>query len=130
MTSRKALILTAIALIVFVAGLLLSQHETAPGGTKQAGALYPDLKTQLDAVTAVRIFKAGDARTVELVRQGNDWAVSERAGYRAEQTKVRHLLLALADARPVEQKTSNPESYPALGVEDVSKPDAGGVRVE
>ena len=51
-------------------------------------------------------------------------------GYPADAAKVRKLLLALAEAKPVEEKTSNPANYAALGVEDVSSADATGVRVE
>jgi len=65
-----------------------------------------------------------------LVKGANGWSVTEREGYPADQAKVGKLLRALADATPYEQKTSNAESYPALGVEDTKDPKAAGVRIE
>lgn len=128
MTSRKVLVLAAVAVVVLIAALLLSRPESAHE-SKQA-ALYPQLKSELNSVTAVRIFKAGDVRAVELMRDNDEWSVSEREGYPADAGKIRKLLLALADAKTLEQKTSNPDNYAALNVEDLSKPDAGGSRVE
>jgi len=56
--------------------------------------------------------------------------VTERAGYRADEAKLGKLVRAIADAEIVEEKTSNPERYTALGVEDTNGQDAKGVRVE
>jgi hypothetical protein len=130
MTSRRLLILGVLALVAIVAAFLLANRQSAaPAGTLPA-ALYPDLKAQLDAVDTVRIYKAGDARAVELVRTKDGWVVAERDGYSADAVKVRKLLLALAEAKPVEQKTSSAEHYAKLGVEDVSQPTASGARIE
>lgn len=129
MTSRRLLFLGAAAIAALAAALLLSNpHSSAD--QKTAGALYPSLKDQIDSVNAVRIFKAGDARAVELVRKDAVWTVSERSDYPADPAKVRRLLLALVQAKPVEEKTSTPENYPTLGVEDVSNATATGVRLE
>ena len=66
----------------------------------------------------MRIYKAGDARVVELKRRASSWTVSERDNYPADEAKLRKLLIAIADAKLDEEKTSNPESYATLGVED------------
>lgn len=128
MTPRRLLILGALAIVALVASLLLSNQRSA--SHQEMAALYPQLKAQINSVNAVRIFKAGDTRAVELLHKGADWIVSERYGYPADAAKVRKLLLSLAQAKPVEEKTSNPQNYAALGVEDVSSATATGVRVE
>ena len=130
MTSRRLLILGALALVAIVAAFLLANRQSATPASALPAALYPELKTQLDAVDAVRIYKAGDARGIELVRTKEGWAVTERDGYSADAVKVRKLLLALAQAKPVEEKTSSAEHYAKLGVEDVSQPAATGARIE
>ena len=56
--------------------------------------------------------------------------MAERADYPADEAKVRKLLIALADAKVVEEKTSNPASYATLGVEDMKGTGATGLRVE
>lgn len=129
MTSRKLLLLGLAAVVALAVALFLSHQRTAPVAST-GEKLYPALEKELGAVTAVRIYKSGDTRAVELVRKDSQWTVSERSGYPADGTKVRKLLLALAQAKPVEQKTSHPENYPALGVEDTSATTATGARVE
>src|SRR5690606_39094065 len=63
-------------------------------------------------------------------RGESGWTVSERNDYPADEAKLRKLLLSVAEAKVVEEKTSNPESYSTLGVEDISKSDAGGMQLE
>jgi Domain of unknown function (DUF4340) len=130
MSSRRLLILSIAAIVVIGAGFWLAGRQASTRSGDSYPALYPALKKQLDAVTAVRIFKAGDARAVELVRQDSGWTVGERAGYPADTAKLHKLLLGLAEARLYEEKTSKPDQYKSLNVEDVSDPAAGGVRIE
>ena len=129
MTSRKVLILAVAAIAVLAVALLLTQRATS-SRTKPASVLYPDLKSELASITAVQVFKAGDAQTVELARKDNQWVVTERAGYPANTSKVNKLLIALSEAKPVEEKTANPENYPTLGVEDLKELSASGTRLE
>ena len=58
------------------------------------------------------------------------WTVAERANYPADVSKLRKLLLALSDAKIVEEKTSNPASYAIIGVEDPTMPGAAGAEIE
>jgi hypothetical protein len=55
--------------------------------------------------------------------------VGER-DYAADSGKVRKLLLDLSALNIVEEKTRNPENYPALGVEDTTSSKATGTLVE
>lgn len=128
MTPRRLLILGAVAIAALAVGLLLNPRSSTD--VKEPTALYPGLNEQINSVTAIRIFKAGAARAVELTRQEAQWSVDERAGYAADTAKVRKLLLALTQAKTTEEKTSNPAQYATLGVEDVSDAKATGVRVE
>lgn len=128
MTSKKFLLLAAAAVAALAVALLLSHQRSSTGEPRDV--LYPGLKDDLKSVTAIRIFKAGDTRAIELVQKDGQWSVTERANYPADAGKVRKLLLAIAEAKPVEEKTSNPENYAALGVEDLSGPSATGSRVE
>ncbi|HEX7012887.1 MAG TPA: DUF4340 domain-containing protein [Steroidobacteraceae bacterium] len=129
MTSRRLLTLSIAAILAIVIGLWLATRQAGSGGGEPE-ALYPKLKEQLDSLTAVRIYKAGDALAVQLQKQNDDWTVSERSNYPADESKLSKLVLAIAEAKPYEQKTSKPEQYPSLGVEDTSKADASGIRIE
>lgn len=132
MTSRNLSILGLVAVIAVVAGLWLAGRQTTstPAGTDTTAMLYPDLKKEIDAITTVRILKAGTTPAVELKRGEGGWTVTQRNNYPADDAKLRKLISGLADAKTVEEKTSNPESYKTLGVEDISDTAAGGMQVE
>jgi hypothetical protein len=130
MTSRRLLILGIAAILIAVAGVWLAGREGSSGTGAPSGALYPELKAQLNAVNAVHLYKAGDARVVELVRKDDVWKVSDRDSYPADDGKVRKLLIEMADAKIAEQKTSDPQHYATLGVEDTKGTAAKSVRIE
>jgi hypothetical protein len=130
MTSQRLLILIVVAIVAVGAGVWLAGRQSSSGSTSGTDVLYPELKGQLNAVNAVHIYKAGDARVVELKKQGESWAVSERDNYPADESKVRKLLIAIADAKVYEEKTSNPASYATLGVEDTKGAGATSLRIE
>jgi len=129
MTSRRLIILAVLALAVIAAALLLTRQPSAPQGVATE-LLYPQLEAELNSVTAMKIYKPGDVVAVELARKGDTWTVNERSGYDADGAKVNRLLRALAKAKQVEQKTSNPASYGTIGVLDSSDPKATGARIE
>ncbi len=130
MTSQRLLILIVVAIVAVGAGVWLAGRQSSSGPASGTAVLYPELKEQLNAVNAVHIYKAGDARVVELKKQGESWTVSERDNYPADDSKVRKLLIAIADAKVYEEKTSNPESYATLGVEDTKGAGATSLRIE
>ena len=130
MTSKRLLILGAAAIVAIVAGVWLAGREGSSGVAAGNDALYPGLKEQLNAISAVHIYKSGDARVVELVRKDAAWTVSDRNNYPADDSKVRKLLIAIADAKVREEKTSDPQQYAKLGVEDTKGSGATSMRIE
>jgi hypothetical protein len=128
MNSKKVLGLAIAAVIVLILGFWIAGRQTSSTSETET-LLYPKLKSELGAVDVVRLYKAGDVLSVELVRKNDAWTVTERSGYAADVSKLRKLLQSVSEAKLLEEKTSTPENYPALGVEDVSKADATGLRV-
>ena len=128
MSSKRIvwLALAVLAVIAIAAWIATSRQ----GNQTTETYLYPQLKTAINSVNAIRIYKAGDERAVELVRGDQGWTVGERANYPADAVKIRKLLIDLQQARIFEEKTSTAASYPALGVEEVSDKSAHGVRLE
>jgi hypothetical protein len=129
MNSKKVVGLAIAAVIVLVLGFWIAGRQTS-GTNETETLLYPNLKSELGSIDVVRLYKAGDARAVELARKNDAWTVTERSGYAADVAKLRKLLQSLSEAKLLEEKTSTPENYPSLGVEDVSKADATGLRLE
>lgn len=129
MNPRRLSILVVAALVAITVAVLLANRTTeSTQATNQS--LYPDLKTQAESVKAIRIFKAGDTRALEIVRDGAQWTLTERNGYPIAAIKARNLVRALSNARIVEEKTSDAAKFAALEVEDVSGADAKGIRIE
>jgi len=152
MTSKKVLILSLAAILAIAAGLWVAGRQASPGSAH--GLLYPQLKQQLGAISAVRLFEAredGETLAIELKRQDDPgtasrdamdirpddapapdarWGVEQRAGYPVDGARLRRLLLSLAEAKIAEEKTSDPERYASLGVQDLEAADAEGVRIQ
>ncbi|MFQ5983692.1 MAG: DUF4340 domain-containing protein [Woeseiaceae bacterium] len=122
MTTRQVKTL-AIVLVVLIASLVAINVSENQGDTSGSGLLFPELKAHINDVEQMSINKAGESLTVN--NTSGKWVLAERDDYPADTGKLRQLLLALADATMLEEKTSNPEMYARLGVEDISEVSKG-----
>lgn len=129
MNSRHVTILAIVALLAILAAFWSTSIRDS-GSTAQGASLIPGLLDNINNVSELRVITAGDNTGATLRKTDSGWIVVERAGYPADAGKLRKSLLDLADARLVEQRTSNPDLYPRLGVEDVASEEAQGIRVE
>ena len=129
MSSRGTLWLAIIAIVAVAAAIFVSRPSQPKHAAELGAPLYPQLKTQLNDVTAIHIRGTGSS-AVTIDRKENGWHVAERGGFAADPARVRKLLLALGDAKLLEQKSERPENYAALGVEDLKSTAATGKLVE
>jgi hypothetical protein len=127
-----------LAVVAAILGLLaiFGHNRTGDGNIAGASAgelLLPELAADLDSVVSIAITGAGAERLVSLERNGagdgSGWVVAEQDGYPADPATVTSLLIALAEARIVEEKTANPDFHPRLGVEAIASPDATGLEL-
>ncbi len=128
MTSRTLGILAA-ALVVLALLAVYGQRRDASPPSRSGELLLPQLEAALDRIDRVHIAVAGDETVATLERGADAWALAERHGYAADIVKIRGVLRGLADAKIVEEKTSNPAYYDRLGVSDIDTPNARGVQV-
>jgi hypothetical protein len=127
--SRQRFVALIVAAVLAISGALyLSSRRNLPRET-HGGALLPSLAGELNTVTTLSVRRGSAAPTVTVHEQGGRWMVAERGDYPADVSKVRKLLLALSDAKIVEQKTSNPANFAVIGVEDPSTPGATGAEI-
>lgn len=121
------LLLTVGAGGILAGAVWLSGARTAAVAPTQGANLVPGLLERVNDASAITITGPGSAgpRVTEL-RRGDDgsWSLlldnseqGPRFPIRAD--KVRETLIALAEARIREEKTSNPANYARLGVQDV-----------
>jgi len=121
MRTRNLVILAAVTLIVVVVAVITSLSR-APQSGKEKPLLFPNLKNTINETSEVII--RGRGRTVTLLREEDGWIVQEADGYPADFARLKSLLVGMTTLRAVEEKTSRPELYPRLGVEDPADPDA------
>lgn len=122
MNSRQIKTL-AIVLIILLAALVATTLSDRQGDVAGGGLIFPNLKAEINGIAKVSISKAGESLTV--TNDSGKWVLAERQDYPVDTGKLRQLLLALANATKLEQKTSNPEMYRQLGVEDTGANSSG-----
>jgi len=128
MSRRRFIVLLVAALLVITGGLYLSARRNVSPDA-QGALLLPTFTAQMNTVTALSVRKGGTAPSVTVHQSAGKWTVLERGDYPADVAKLRKLLLALGEARIVEQKTSNPGNFPVIGVEDPAQPGAAGAEI-
>jgi hypothetical protein len=119
-----ALLVIAAAFGVAVYFFSVNKNQTS---IEADTALIPNLIDELNSVTKFTVTEAGNSLLASVSKTQNGWVVDNRDGYEANVQEIRHLFTNLAEAKLAETKTSNPNNYTKLGVEDVSKEKAQGV---
>jgi hypothetical protein len=130
--NRKAFGILLVATGVFVVLAIVGQGPSGSGpiaGDSAGALLFPALTDDLESVGEIRVDAAGRERVVTLERSADDWVVAELDGYEAERGAVNALLIALAEARIVEEKTADPAFHSRLGVEAIDDAEAGGLEL-
>jgi hypothetical protein len=129
MSRQRFIGLLVAALVAICGALYLSTQRNLPRDPHGL-PLLPSLAGEMNTVNSLSVRKGGAKPTVTVHKQGEQWTVAERAEYPADVPKLRKLLLALSDAKIREEKTSNPENYSIIGVEDPAQPGATGAQIE
>ncbi len=127
MQKKSLLILACFAGVMIGIAVYVAVKQQPVESVGAAGPLYPDLTESLNDIAQVSIRDAQSQATLN--RDGDVWVVAEKGGYPADVSKLRKQLLALARSQRKEQKTSNPDLYGRLGVQDIQSADATGVVV-
>jgi hypothetical protein len=130
MTTRKILILAALAGLLLMMAIWYGGLRQAERGDAVRAELLPDLTEQVNQVSGLRLSGAGGELLWEISRQDEQWTMDSRGGYPVDFTRVRELLLKLARAQKLEPKTSNPSLYERLGVQDIGEAEAEGLLLE
>ena len=125
----KSLVILVLFLVVGVGVYYYSDAKQSVNVSDKIGvAILPGLKLSLNNVSQLQIVGPGNQILSTITRSDMGWSVQERNAYPADLSKVRATLLNLADAKIIEEKTSNADLYSKLGVEDVSSTDAQGTK--
>ncbi len=119
---RRGLMLLIAATFVMVVAAAVALGTGNQGGSGHVAVdqrALPALAGRLGDVASVEVQRGGLDLT--FVHSGNDWLVTQKGNYPADAVKIRRIVLALSDMTLVEPKTSKPDLYPRLQVEDPGK---------
>ena len=125
--ARSILILAAVTAVVVGATAFVERERGSHTAERSDEIVFPALLGQVNSVARVRV--TGSEGTFNLVRDGDRWVVEEKHRYPADQNRIHELILGAAGLRRLEPKTSNPELYPKLWLEDPTGEDARSVRI-
>jgi hypothetical protein len=120
MTPKAVLGLAIVTLIATSAAVWVTLQQPAAGPVQIGDEpAFPALRERPDAVAKVTITMPAGGFT--LTRKGDRWVAADRHDYPVAADKLRELIVQLADMRLIEAKTSRPDRYARLEVEDVAE---------
>lgn len=128
MGSRSFLTLVGVVVLLSIVAIFVSVSRQPDRVTSEL--LLPELEAALNEVEKITVKTAGNRTVATLVRGDERWTVVEASDYPADLGRIRQNLIALSQARIVEEKTSNPELYDQLGVENIDNEDAEGTQLD
>ena len=121
---NRKLLFALLGLVVALLGLLAVFELGDRRDTGAAGLPFLEgFAENANSVNRVDLRFAGDEPGFSIRRDDDVWVVDARDDYPADFEKLAGLVTSLANARIVEQKTSNPDNYNQLGVD---APASGG----
>jgi hypothetical protein len=116
--SKKTPLFVLITLVLVTAAWYVVRQR-APETEVGTALLFPDLAGRVNDIATIEL-KSG-TRSVTLAREGQAWVLADRDRYPAVYERVKRLVLNVAELRTIEPKTSRPDSYARIGVEDVDQ---------
>ncbi|MFA6045664.1 MAG: DUF4340 domain-containing protein, partial [Phycisphaerales bacterium] len=121
MKPAPLLALVGVSAVVLFGGyaLLSSRNAPTPVTVAAHAKFLPEFGAAADSAAAVIIRK--NKTDLVLQKQGDTWVLPDKDGFPADSARVRDTLRTFAKAEIIEPKTSKPELYDRLAVED---PDA------
>ena len=115
---QRTLLLLVIITVIVTAAAVISSRSRAPQSNIEMTRLFPELAGHINDVREIVI--TGKGKTLNLVKRDEDWTIKQTGGYPALFTKIKPVIIGISELKVIDAKTSNPELYSRLGVEDPS----------
>ena len=114
----------ALALVMFLRD---QGQETSLASGAGEERFLPELGQRINDVATLSIEHAGSSFSI--TRGDETWGLAEKGNYPVDMAKVRQLLISLSEAEVIEEKTSSPELYERLGVQDPDESEESSTRL-
>jgi len=111
------------AAVVAAAIVVSTQSDTISltAGTEPA---FPKLANAVNDVAKIEIKNAKGSFSI--TRDGDNWGMDQKEGYRVEFEKVKSAIVNLSQFKLIERKTSDPDRYGRLEVDTPNSPESKG----
>jgi hypothetical protein len=118
MKSKTVTVLVAAAVGLGIAAYLVDRAGRPASESKSAssGPLFEGLSGKVNEVATV-VLKKGTTETTVQLKDGA-WVMADKGGYPVQVEQVKGAIVGLSELRKVEAKTSRPENYAKIGVQD------------
>jgi len=120
--TRKNIQLLAAVVVALVLAVLTLNKNDRDDSASPGLPLLQEFAGQANEVQRINVV-AADNEATTIKRESDHWVVASRDDYPADISKLRQIIVALADAKILEEKTSNPDLYDKLEIDD---PQEGG----
>lgn len=127
--SKKHFSWLLVVTVVIATLVLLVPGKTGRESSFEKHLLLPGLAAVVNELDYLRLTAGGGEVIASLERSGGQWRVLEASAYPADWVRLKSLLSDLSQAEVIEEKTSNPDYYSRLGVDNVATEGAGGVMI-
>lgn len=124
MRAKGLLILAVLTVAIAVAAVMVREDRSQVAGAGEP--LFPVLLDRVNEI--ITVVGVGRGETFTLVREGDRWLVAEKHGFPANQEEARKLVLGAARLTRIEPKTSNPDLYTKIGLDDIHAEDGNAVQ--
>lgn len=109
-------VLALITAVVVLAAIISYSGRRSEPSQPGSESFYPALADRVNDVESITIRGADEEFLI--ARHDRDWGLESKGGYPVMFEKVKETILGLADLKMIEPKTSNPDYYDRLGVEE------------
>ena len=117
--------LTAAAVIASgIAVFSQTEITSLTAGTEPA---FPELAKRVNDVAKIEIKNA--KASFSITRDSENWGLDQKDGYRVEFEKVKSAIVNIAEFKIIERKTSDPDRYARLELEEPNSPEAKSKKV-
>jgi len=114
--NSNTLRLLGFVVAILVLTLVILQSGKDKESPASGALLVPELKAVANDVDRLTITRYGQ-QPIAIEKQSGEWRVASRDGYPADTGDVRDVLLAMAEAKILEEKTADPDLFNRLGLQ-------------
>jgi len=127
MIGRKGLLaLVALTVVVGLAAWGLRARSQTPGETLPE-RVFPGLAAQLNELTGLTV--TGHDESFHLHKTGETWGMDEKDGHPVRFERLKGLLVALSELKPLDRKTASPALHAKLGLQAPGDEGSSSVQV-